>query len=390
MQGLSMMNLVTLFLTAISQGYAVSAHAAFVEPTYRWVRNILMAFAAFGFNSTFTTIISLSSATFMIVDYINTHLRGAINNEMVVHDNFNVKSLETHRNELALPTNSSEVDVKIAYLKREMSRLVELLTHPSYKDLTHVQMNTLRGQAREVLANISAANSINELKQSVLIALALRTGEHCNRVYLDTFAELFLRCGYRRIELTLKERATLCAQEAREACFKTYYYRMQDTWQLMMTRAPHLRALTNDVNDFHAYELFVDLIGKHLYLPNQTLQRTVREPIHIVVDHMMKASMKPPSQATLTDTLFSDHYTSMFLINQALDARGKLHLIFQEWCNSTFYDTAYNDFFFDEDQFPINLRKPVRLFWLHKKPTLIQSTTTRKQHDSICAHAKAT
>ena len=286
------------------------------------------------------------------MDFSTEQLRDTINNEMVIHDNFNVKSLDDHRTELALPANSSEVEVKIAYLKREMTRLVERLTHPSYKDLTHVQMNTLRGQARQVLANIRAANIPHELKQSVLLTLALRTGAHCNRVYLDTFAELFLRCGYSDIQLTLKERAILCAQEAREACFKTYYYGMQDTWRAMLAGMPQLRALTTDINDFNAYELFALNFGRYLYLPNQKLQSTERQPMDMVADYLVKSQMKDLSE--LGHTLFSDDYTPVFLINQALDARGKLHLIFQEWCNSTFYNNAYNDLFFDEDQFPVN------------------------------------
>ena len=210
-------------------------------------------------------------------------------------------------------------------------------------------MNALRGQAKAVLIAVTKNDIPLAMQQQVLLTLAIRTGQHCNRMYLETFADLFHRCGYHAQKLSLKERAVLLAQSAREDAFKRYYYAFMPVWRKIQasTLNPDY-FLSADVNDYHAYELFARQFGAFFYLPNQTLSRRTRSFFEIASDHVFSYLLKLAN----AKLCFSDYYNTEYLIKAVLDGQGKLHGVFKDWCD-TIYPEAYNESRLDEDLYPV-------------------------------------
>ncbi len=92
------------------------------------------------------------------IDFKNTHIQEQIQAQLCIDDSFAQKSLEQHCNELSLDKESSQAEVQIAYLKREIRYMVERLTKPSYRDLTHQQVATMHHYARFILHWLNNSN----------------------------------------------------------------------------------------------------------------------------------------------------------------------------------------------------------------------------------------
>ena len=293
-------------------------------------------------------------------------LRELIDNEMAINDKFNEKTLNEQRIALKLPPNTDPIEVKIAYLKQEMLLVAERLKNPSYKALNHQQINTLIGQSQLMLEQVLTLKD-QEKKQAMLLTIAIRTGSHCYRMYLETFAELFHLHVYQAGPLALKEKAALAAQSIREDVFKKYYYAMRpcvQTWYANTMDVGYL--LLKDKNDYHAYELFAKNYGAFFYLQNESLSKRARGLYTILEDYfntyiflpfVQKAYGQKAYGGPKTKPLFSDYYNDECLINAAVDGKGKLHLIFKEWCNSI-YPEAYIDLLFDDDLYPVSQNDP--------------------------------
>ncbi len=324
-------------------------------------------------------------------------LRELINNEMAIHDKFNEKTLIEQCVALKLPPNTDPIEVKIAYLKNEMQLVVARLQNPSYKALNHQQINTLVGQSQLILEHILSLKD-QEKKQSMLLTIAIRTGSHCYRMYLETFADLFHLHVYQAEPLALKEKAALAAQSIREDEFKKYYYAMRPCIQKYYGVTMDVGyLLLKDKNDYHAYEFFAKDYGAFFYLQNESLSKRARGLYAIVEDYVNTYIFLPLIQKAYggpkTKPLFSDYYNDECLINAAVDGQGKLHLIFKDWCNSM-YPEAYTDLLFDEDLYPLsksdpNIRAMARLMLLDlglvelKEPYKKQTVTVGSTYGSL-------
>ena len=298
------------------------------------------------------------SQLFNQIDFKNPTVRTLIQNEMVIHDKFNEKTLDERRGELNLSPETEPVDVQIAFLKREMTYVVARLNNPSYKALNHQQINTLVGQAQLILENTLAMKD-EQKKQSILLTLAIRTGSHCYRMYLETFAELFHAHVATNQPLSLREKAALAAQSVREDEFKKYYYKIRPFLRQYYAATYDLGyLLLEDKNDYHAYELFANDFGAAFYLQNESLSRRFRGLYRIVDDYINTYIFFPLLGAVFkSKCLFSDYYNDECLIDAAVDGKGKLHLIFQEWCNAV-YPEAYMELLLDEDLYPVDKKDP--------------------------------
>ena len=279
-------------------------------------------------------------------------LKEVINNEMCLHDKFNEKGLDEHCTELKLPPNALPIDIQMAYLNREMRYFVDRLQHPSYRDLSHQQVAEIHRNARFILNYIknerTASNKVGALskREMILVAIATRTGSHCNRVYLDTLSEISSEPAYgilKGLSLTLQERAVLMAQSAREAAFRRYYY---DAAPIFKKMSPIFAATWQDLNDYHTYEDFVAMFGGNFYLRNPALNNRFRMIFDVLQDKYWFYLLR----WARPDLLFSHYYNMDYLIEQVVEPGGALHQIFIEWCEEK-YPSCYNKLVYDEDMF---------------------------------------
>ena len=263
------------------------------------------------------------------LDFNSPEIRTSILNEMAVHDKFHGEPLEQHQKNLNLPEQSDIEDIYIAYLKNEMNYLVERLTNISYRDLNNQQVNALQGQARHLLDHLNKTQNTND-KINLLISLAIRTGAHCNRIYLEVFSELSQDvCP--PVGLTLKEQVIFDAQSAREGAFRKYYY--------ILAKKIGLDYMF-DLNDYHTYENFAAGYGQYFYLRNASLSQRVRTISDFINEKIL-------SNILIYDaSSFSDYYTESFLVNEVL--QGKLHPSFQAWC-AEIYPNCYDEMVLDND-----------------------------------------
>lgn len=270
-------------------------------------------------------------------------LRDIITNQMSLHDKYNQKSSDERCVEFGLPVNTSPVDVQIAYLRREMTYFVERLKSPSFRDLNQQQVAVLHQYARLILPKIT--NLPIEERDANLVSLALTTGSHCNRIYLETLSSMAEALGVLiKDTLTVRENAIVQAQAARETIFRTYYYK---TVKLLKQNNPIYDTIFSDIDDYHTYETFVQMFGANFYLRNPTLTLRNRTTTDVYRDQTMHYSL---SKLGFKDEkmLFSQMYTPSYLVEQVLDSRGKLHKIFIDWCEEHF-PNCYKEVLFDED-----------------------------------------
>lgn len=302
---------------------------------------------------------------FNALDFQSPELRAFIFDEMAIHDKFHECSYGEHRVRLKLPPETQEVDVQIAFLKQELAATVQRLNNPSYRALNHQQINTLLGQSRLVLDFLLKTKDA-DVRKCILLSLAIRTGTHCYRMYIETFAELFHAHVYKDAPLTLKDKAVLAAQSLREDKFRAYYYEVLPKIRKLQAYSLNLGYfLSADKDDYHTYEDFALNYGGYFYLQNQSLSQRVRSLFDVFMDYVNTYGFL---KVIGSNCLFSDHYHEACLIDAVVDGKGKLHLIFKAWCESLYPD-AYHDVMLDEDLFPVkkddvNLRALAKMMLL--------------------------
>jgi hypothetical protein len=267
-----------------------------------------------------------------------------ISAQLCIDDTFAQKTLTMHCSELKLPDNTKDTDIRIAYLKRETGYMVDKLKNPSYRDLTHQQMTSLRHYAGFVLHWLNTTTQTSGTnqdtlppKEQVLLTLALQSGSHCNRQYLDVFSEIAIQYGCSDLdkEITLKEKAILAVLNTREKAFKTYYYKYSKSLKEETIFEDLL-----DVNDYHSYENFVQNFGSNFYLRNVSLNKPVRLIFDLIKDRFHYYLLAP------SQLLFSQTYCTNYLVKQALT--GDLHDILIAWCEEK-CPSCYQHILYDED-----------------------------------------
>ncbi len=270
------------------------------------------------------------SRLFNKLDFNKPNLRELIVNQMAVHDKFHEKSLEQRRIEFNLPTDCEDAEIHIAFLKKEMEHLVERLNHPSAsRSINHEQRITMCGQARRVLEHLLQHEANVDQQERILLNLALRTGSHCSRIYLETFAEICNSLHFETAELSLRERTVLAAQVLRDEQYKKYYYFVMKNLYGFI-----------DLNDYHSYENFVAYYGMFFYLQNQSLQNRYPDGIDLLADRGYYYFLKAMGQP-----VFAEYYNEGTLIESVTS--GLLHPLFQLWCEE-FYEGAYDQWVLDE------------------------------------------
>ncbi|MCX7091766.1 MAG: hypothetical protein NTU48_10020 [Legionellales bacterium] len=279
------------------------------------------------------------------VDFTSPALRNNIANEMSLHDKYQMYDATTRCAELNLPLNTAPIDVQIAFLKREMTYFVDRLNNPSYKDLTAEQVAVMHRYARLLLPKIADLSS--EKRNDILLYLAICTGSHCNRIYLETLSSLAeeLGCLTNDHAHTLRERAMLAAQASREIAFRTYYYQ---AIAIIKKKHPTIfGTLFDDVNDYHTYEIFVRMFGANFYLRNPTLTlryRTTEDIYRGITVHKSLTNLGFRDEKLL----FSQIYNADYLVDQVITPGTKLHPIFIAWCEERF-PSCYQNVLYDED-----------------------------------------
>lgn len=278
------------------------------------------------------------------VDFNNEDLLAIIGAEITAQDKFYSVMRDEHIKNLSLPEDASDNDIHIAYLKKEMKEMVNRLTNAQSRDLPAGAWLNTQKQARFVLNHLmSIQHKEPDVCARALVEIALKTGSHCNRVYADTFTELFQRFTKETDEaLSIKERAALAMQAVREKAFKDYYYKIVP---LLIEVSPAMKVYFADINDYHSYNNFSMMFGSEFYLSSNNGIRRARDIGDVVNDAMLFWGLRN------LQACFTDFYNLDCVIKAVLDPTNRLHTIFQEWCK-TFYPTAFDELVYDEDMFP--------------------------------------
>jgi len=259
-------------------------------------------------------------ALFNAIDFTHEALRNKIQNEMCVHDKFNGQALSDHCQALNLPSETDVSDVQIAYLKREISYFVERLEQSSYRDFTYQQALTMQRYARLLLSKLETFS--NEKKISSLLHLAVTTGSHCNRAYLESLSSLAVEEKLLLVpSLNFREEAMLRVQEAREAAFRTYYHKVAP----QLNKRPYFSIIWDDTGDYHTYEDFVYTFGVNFYLMNASFTTGFRDIFEVLNDRVVALYRG-------VGILFCEHYTVNYLVDQTINPEKKLYKIFERWC----------------------------------------------------------
>ena len=275
---------------------------------------------------------------FNSLDFTSHAIRSLICDEMCIHDKFLEKDIPERCNELGLAAETERVDIEIAFLKREMSYFVQRLKYPSYRDLSHLAVSELHRYSRLLLRHCTTIPT--EQQATLLLSIAMRTGSHCTRAYLDSLSDLADNYGLlNQTALSLQSRAVLMAQTTREEAFRTYYYEMAKT--LKDSGNPYFRYVWADVNDYHTYEDFVSIFGANLYLRNPSLRLRFRSIFDVFQDRIFAYL------ASIESTIvFSGKYNVAYLTKQTV--AGKLHPILLAWCEEH-YPNIYKNIVYTED-----------------------------------------
>tara|TARA_R110002126_G_scaffold187410_1_gene336028 strand:+ start:20837 stop:22729 length:1893 start_codon:yes stop_codon:yes gene_type:complete len=238
-------------------------------------------------------------------------------NEMCLHDKFNGQ-------ELAGLSKEELVKRQITFLKQEMRYFVERLQQSSYRDFTHEQAATMHRYARLLLLKIEA---LSPDKQALyLLHIAMTTGSHCNRMYLESLSALASKENLLvTASLNLHDTAMLRAQETREVAFRTYYH---EAAPRLRDNSPYFRIVWADTGDYHTYEDFVGILGANFYLMNASFTTGFRNVSGILVDRFL--TLLAPRGGQM---LFCEHYTVDYLVGQAVNPEKKLYKILERWCD---------------------------------------------------------
>jgi hypothetical protein len=101
------------------------------------------------------------------------------------------------------------------------------------------------------------------------------------------------------------------------------------------------------VDDYHTYEIFVQMFGANFYLRNPTLTLRYRTTREIYREKTVHLTL---SKFDFTDEkmLFSQTYNAAYLVDQVLRPESKLHNIFIRWCQEHF-PSGYENIIYDDD-----------------------------------------
>lgn len=276
-------------------------------------------------------------------DFASPGFRDSIANQMVLHDKYQEAAFTDRCAEFGFSSGTDPVDVQIAYLRREMTYFVERFNNPSYRDLTAQQVAVMHRYVRLILPKI---HQLPVAKQNdIILTIAICTGSHCNRIYLETLSSLAEELGCLANDtLTFREQAMLEVQAVRETAFRRYYYHAA---KLLKNKHLVFKKLFEDLDDYHTYELFVKMFGANFYLRNATLTLRYRTTQDVYRDKTVHMSL---SNFHFTDEkmLFSQTYNSEYLVDQVLRPESKLHNIFIRWCREHF-PSGYENILYDDD-----------------------------------------
>lgn len=286
---------------------------------------------------------------FSQIDFSKPELKELIEAEITANDDFMLVDECTHIENLQLPKNTTSYDIKIAYLKKEMSLMIERLKTSSPRNLTHEQVEILKGNGRRILEYLKKLNPKTDTHFNIiLISLALQTGSHCSRVYIECFANIMREYDFQEIEnLSLKERVLSKTQGIKSEAFFKFYQNLTYTLKTTSNQSNNLfnkylfNFLWSDTNDYHTYENFCLGVGPNFYLDNQTYSIRFRGFGDIFLDVYLAITftLGHPSY------IFSKHYNAAYLILEVIE--GKLAPDFKKWCD-LFYPKAYEDYCLDE------------------------------------------
>ncbi len=279
------------------------------------------------------------------VDFDSEGIKNLLMAQFVVQDEFMAISYAGHRQALGLGETTSEHQVRVAYLTNQMQLTVSRLNTAICKDLPQERVLQLQKQARYILQFIdNNFEKNNETCSLLLINIALKAGQHCNRMYIDTFADLFSEAtpDQTNVELSLAESFALAMQEFREKTFKNYYFK---TVKKLKEENPLFNAIYSDVTDYHSYESFVGTFGQSLYLKNPLLgQELIKTPIDIIFAYYLKLIFG------IDQMSFDYDYCVDAMVKEILSPAQAplLHKLFERWLEEI-QPGAYNEFVLDED-----------------------------------------
>ncbi len=113
-----------------------------------------------------------------------------------------------------------------AYLKQQIGIMVERLKTSSPRNMTPEQVAILKGQGGLILNHLKTLRRTNyQLFTRIIIELAIRTGAHCSRIYLESFSNILTTHHLQKIpKLCLKELVLLKTQKIKNEAFTKYYY----------------------------------------------------------------------------------------------------------------------------------------------------------------------
>lgn len=293
------------------------------------------------------------------IDFHDEGLRDIIINQLVEHEKFNSifkfsgdEVTEIDHAQLqpfceskktgAFKVGMSRIDAAIEFLKIEMSWVPYRLKNDVSRDLTPYQFNELKAYGRLVLSKIQK----NPAKhQGLLIAIAVTTGTHCNRMYLESLSRLVIEHNLIEVEnFTLRQKLVMELQKVREKRFRTYY---RDYVKQLKQESPIFNKLYADEDDYHTYENFVQTFGANLYLVNSSLVTGIRNVMEVICDRIFNVLLSQQKIA------FKNYYSADFLIAEVLDPRnGCLHNLFLEWCREHMIPmemtSEFSGYFYDE------------------------------------------
>jgi len=269
---------------------------------------------------------------FDAIDFNNEKIQDTILCQMYAHDKFNGQNLD------GFSSNKALVAHQIAYLKQEMRVFVERLEQSSHRDFTHLQAANMHGYARLLLSKMEAYSS--DERADVLVAIAITTGSHCYRAYLQNLSEIAAEKGILfSPDLTFREHAMLVVQDIRETAFRTYYYHTVR----VLNQYLYFNIIWADVDDYFTYEDFVYWLGLNFKLSNVSFTLGFREASEVICDRLFAYFFRG------SKLLFCEHYTVDYLVDQAIHPEKKLYPIFLEWCA----ERGVNVLHLDDDFMPI-------------------------------------
>ncbi|NDH09445.1 MAG: hypothetical protein EBY16_07525 [Gammaproteobacteria bacterium] len=273
------------------------------------------------------------------IDLEDKALRATIEAEITQNDDFLKKEREEN------PEGLNQYERIRAYLKAEILEMVKRLKSNEPRALSPDRVAILKGQAGLILAHLEKLGNKHPQFSATLLRLALSTGHHCSRMYLECFADIITNNGliYKSTTLSLKERVLVRTQDIKSEEFRKCYYKIMghakklpQLLDVVDNGGNFYSLLQPDSTDFHSYENFVLAYGPNFYLNNSSYSIRFRGLKDIILD--MNRSLLP--------VRFADFYNHDLLIKEVIE--GKLSADFVQWCQS-FYPNAYQDMCLDED-----------------------------------------